>query len=828
MNKKRKQKRHDRTVHDHAGSAPQSGGAAANGAAPLGGFALRLHMLSDWHVGTGGGRPRSVDRLMTRDADGLPCIPAKTLKGIWRDACEQAAFALDNGDPAGQWQQYVFVVFGDQPARRNEGAIAPTGPRAGIIALRLAQLPSPLREAVAVRPDLRAALTLVKPGIAIDPRTGAAREDFLHFDEYGRAGLVLEMKGEISPLGDPQANMAASALLIAGLSLIERLGGRRRRGAGRCRVELCPPAAGAAWAQWLRANPPPAAPAPPTPDCLQLQQNGSAIDGDWLEIPLLIDLVEPVSIASATVGNVVESLDFIPGTFLLPELTRRLGPEVATWIRDGRLIVLPATPEVAGGRGLPAPMALFLHKDGGRFDNPSTIVNRLAEPPPRDGEGGEIQLRPVRNRYLKPIAGGGTVPPISADAAAMIARTHSTIDEASQRPTEKVGGVYTFEAIPAGTRLRSALRLPAMLGRDLAGSEPEWWRRLDGPWRLGRSKSTDYGGAAVKAGPAAALGRAPDQPRPGFLTVWLLSDTLLRDAALQPAPTAAALAAELAGRLAVDLELRPMKARGIATEARIRRLESWHTRWVRPRPSLVALQAGSCFAFAVRGEIDRDRLAALEAAGIGERRAEGYGQLRFDDPLLAGSLHDWKPGSGAAERPSETDPARLARGSDWYDTARQIERVAWRKAILDATDAIAAHEAKRRKHLGFTASQPRGSQIGALRQAVRRSLTLAAGDPERVAEGALAWLNHLRETGNRASLWPSGSLDKIAHLLTEAEAIWEALQISADRLVITVDGEDALRQELRGEAILALIEAAANAHRRALERRGREAGEWRA
>ena len=48
---------------------------------------LRLEFLSDWHVGSGTGRPGNVDRLVTRDASGLPYVPAKTLTGIWRDAC---------------------------------------------------------------------------------------------------------------------------------------------------------------------------------------------------------------------------------------------------------------------------------------------------------------------------------------------------------------------------------------------------------------------------------------------------------------------------------------------------------------------------------------------------------------------------------------------------------------------------------------------------------------------------------------------------------------------------------------------------------------------
>nr|MDT0667616.1 RAMP superfamily CRISPR-associated protein [Micromonospora sp. DSM 115978] len=62
----------------------------------------RFLMLTDWHVGAGSGRPGDVDRLVARDPDGLPYLPAKTVTGMWRDACEVAARALDaDGVPAG-------------------------------------------------------------------------------------------------------------------------------------------------------------------------------------------------------------------------------------------------------------------------------------------------------------------------------------------------------------------------------------------------------------------------------------------------------------------------------------------------------------------------------------------------------------------------------------------------------------------------------------------------------------------------------------------------------------------------------------------------------
>jgi CRISPR-associated protein Csx10 len=43
---------------------------------------LQIKMLSDWHIGSGTGRPGNIDRLVQRDAHHLPYIPAKSLTGM--------------------------------------------------------------------------------------------------------------------------------------------------------------------------------------------------------------------------------------------------------------------------------------------------------------------------------------------------------------------------------------------------------------------------------------------------------------------------------------------------------------------------------------------------------------------------------------------------------------------------------------------------------------------------------------------------------------------------------------------------------------------------
>ncbi len=79
-------------------------------------FTVRLRMLSDWHVGTGTGIPGSIDSLLSRDSEGFPSVPAKTIVGIWRDALETLTLGLDAGGA-----RVVEMGRGDlrKPAKRR-------------------------------------------------------------------------------------------------------------------------------------------------------------------------------------------------------------------------------------------------------------------------------------------------------------------------------------------------------------------------------------------------------------------------------------------------------------------------------------------------------------------------------------------------------------------------------------------------------------------------------------------------------------------------------------------------------------------------------------
>ena len=198
-------------------------------------FPVHVHMLSDWIVGTGEGRTGAVDAIVRRDSDGLPFIPAKTLTGIWRDACEQVAAWFGGSDAAANpWPDWVDWIFGSQPdVTGDRTADAHQAPRPAALALSPARMPLPVRDACRYRPALQAAAILLRPGVAIDDETGVAIDDMLRLEERARPGVLKSLAEFTTPDGG-DLPAAAELLLRAGAAAVDGLGGKRNRGAGRC------------------------------------------------------------------------------------------------------------------------------------------------------------------------------------------------------------------------------------------------------------------------------------------------------------------------------------------------------------------------------------------------------------------------------------------------------------------------------------------------------------------------------------------------------------------------------------------------------------------
>jgi CRISPR-associated protein Csx10 len=766
----------------------------------------------------------------------------------------------------------VEYLFGEQPALNGERS---TSPQRAALSVRAAYLSKTLRIPLQARQKsinaleaalmlhggadstqratlearlaqerkeasgLRSALTFIKPGVRIDGRTGNAMPDHLFMDEMARPGAVLEADCQLDqvPMDDNQ-NRAAVALLCGSTRLVERLGGRRRRGAGECVLEILAPDNGAAVEidsaiHWLDS-----ATAPPLPDWRDSSERQlPRLDGssdDWIVVPLVLELVTPLAVTRQVVGNVAEMHDFVPGTVLLPVIAksfRNLGFDLRSAFARGDVRVLHATLGIDDLRGEPVPFCLYAKKGGDGFNAPDTnLVNRLVQ-----GDHKQPQLKQVREGYLVRRTDGHGILHVGYERVPKAVLTHNTVEDQKQRPTSAVGGVYSYEAIAPTdngepVRLRSELWLRQNVCNELREKKPEWWKDFNAEIRLGRSSKDDYGRVQCRASEPADAVDSPTLPTGEYLFVRVLSDVLLRNDCLRHETSQVGLKTVLQTALGVVLCDKPYLDNHEFLQAamRARRLDSWHSKWVLPRPSLIGIQAGSCAVFKVQGgPIKPENLRRVEHEGLGERRAEGYGQVRFNDPILvkeSKELRAWPPKKplGGSEPPGRSEAA-ISSEAPVHDYAQLIEREVWRagirRQVLDATST----SEKRRKYFGWTyesegtRSKPSMSQLGGLRAVVQRMRSLE--DKHHV----LSWLDAVKANPRRYAVWtaePSteGAHAKMHTLISDQEGVWRILQCNA-WATLTVHAKERLKKELWAEAVRALVLAGMQAQKREEERR---------
>lgn len=810
---------------------------------------LLIHFTSDWHIGTGRGIPGSVDRQVLLDQDGLPYVPGKTLVGVLRDGAEMVARALDSSDE-GPWSKVLRGLFGGQTAAHKQFWTRTSSPAR--LSVGSAFLRPALRERLAQDDALKRALRFLQPGVKISIKTGRAEEDHLFLTERVRKGATLEATlGPMDP-NDP-LKPCEIALLVAAATAVERLGGKRRRGSGRCFIEILdlplPPdersdgeASMDRWLSWLEEH----ASDGPNIGWSQAATTGRSTSSGlvpgggetrsqtgWVRIPLHLLTLTPVIIPSETLGNLVETRDDIPGTYLMAYLFSQMGRRVGDdegfrqlqqAIAAGNLVVTPLYPEVNGRPSRPVPLCWSRLKEGRGLDSASEpiycsltskwIFGSQDGAEPQTG----CQRKDYRQGFIAKVAGR---PGYLAPKSKATYRMHNTILDEIQRPHEEVGGVFTYRAVQPGVTFHGEVLA-------LGGIAAAFLAQLQGTTseiRLGRSKKDEYGRASLHVGQVSPLSAPEVQPFPednDLLVVYVHSPVLLRDERLRPTAHPDQLRKELGRRLGIELAwVDSRQSPGLrAAFTRAERIESWNRSWNLPRPSLVGPCRGSVFVFRIadrKAQSIQDVLkqaATLQVTGIGERRAEGYGRIEFNPPWLWGgngaSSHEQDvpaeppvsaSGDGETRGSRVTEP-RMPLQLDAADERylKQIERFAWEEKILRrirtslwADNKVFGRPADSWEVRGEI--QPSVSQWGSLRAAATAALSLRHLQPLQ------QWLASVEANKNRKELWNTSTnegFDVLQSLISEEDHVWHLLGLE--------DAPQNLRRDLQYFAVGLLIQ----------------------
>ncbi len=206
---------------------------------------ITIVMEGSLHIGAGH-RRGLVDRAVMRDGRGQVYVPGSSLKGKAREACEwiassQGLTTCRPPYPKGMcsaWKTPCIVcrIFG-APGGRYDEAVA--------LYWDNAYLTEDLSRAAGQKKGKAAGglrLSYARTQVGMSRRRGVAYEGFLFTSEFAAKGLTFQtqLSGHLpltSVFGEP-GRYYELILLIAGLKLVNSLGGNTSQGAGRCRLKL--------------------------------------------------------------------------------------------------------------------------------------------------------------------------------------------------------------------------------------------------------------------------------------------------------------------------------------------------------------------------------------------------------------------------------------------------------------------------------------------------------------------------------------------------------------------------------------------------------------
>jgi len=204
---------------------------------------LTVHLHGPLSIGTGFARGL-VNRTVVRGRDGLVFVPGSVLKGKVRSACEALARSRGIAECRAPHPQRML---GDRKTCLICQIFGAPG-QGSDIHWQSARLTEEWVEAL--KPRLSGHATLGQTGtrtqVQLSRKRGLAAEAHLFTSEFAAEGLTFEARpGFNGRLRLTRMSLAEASpvyyelvLLLAGVKMVETLGGSASRGAGACRLDL--------------------------------------------------------------------------------------------------------------------------------------------------------------------------------------------------------------------------------------------------------------------------------------------------------------------------------------------------------------------------------------------------------------------------------------------------------------------------------------------------------------------------------------------------------------------------------------------------------------
>lgn len=349
------------------------------------------------------------------------------------------------------------------------------------------------------------------------------------------------------------------------------------------------------------------------------------------------------------------------------------------------------------------------------------------------------------------------------------------------------GAVYRYDALAAGQTFEAVI----LCDNDADASE--FLSLLPGEAILGGSRSSGYGRVSfhdakeVDNWREAGHDLVPDMD--GRLIVTFLSDALLRDDHGQFVVDPSVVTERLSQRLGAPLRLRHAFLGGEV-------IGGFNRKWGLPLPQALAIHRGSVFVFD-KPDCDESRLHLLEAHGIGERRAEGFGRV----------VVNWHTEAELRVDRTKAPPTiPTVKGPPGSDTERLLKQMAQRlqRRRLDELLIAKVNEVT-------IVNAPTNAQLSRLRNILHDELLNESPDPQRILDflHRIKERNTARRQFERARVGAKTLWDWLeTRLQISDERAWKSLLGFQEAHTGKVGGIAApLPDELRAEYLLRLIDA---------------------
>ena len=206
-----------------------------------------IKFTSFWFIGTGKESGTYADSLMLKDLNGLPYVPGKTIKVVFREA---SRIALKNGwfkdvNLPDCWGSVIHFLFGREGSSfQNKNNTVDELTTEGFLNFTSAELPRQEREKI-INNDksqnnrISSLLYRILTNTKVDRKTGTAQKGSLRTIEVA---VPVSLKFEISYNEKKLDQVIPEDKLISLLdhmaALIMEIGGKRRRGFGRCIIKV--------------------------------------------------------------------------------------------------------------------------------------------------------------------------------------------------------------------------------------------------------------------------------------------------------------------------------------------------------------------------------------------------------------------------------------------------------------------------------------------------------------------------------------------------------------------------------------------------------------